>query len=865
MENIPPDDPPVPATDAEETLAPDNTATIPEAPPAMERRRRSRRSHRRSSAAKPSAPDEREDDDEAVTESDSAEQLTADPSWVSWAMAMTVVATLICAGGTSHLGRAIATGLIGLLMIVAPMQRRIPLLMVLCLSALAVVPLIGLLPAGWLGPLPGWRVALTTTWDLSLPSTVSPQPGATLEAWMLLAAGLGWFWLCLGRQYSTRDRRLILQIATLGGLVICLLTLAQSKNLITLPFWPEKSPYPPPLAGPFPNRNVISSLAALIAVLCAACAYDAYRQRSRLWLLFGIAILLPTGVIVSNTSRGGVVLLVLGLAIWLGTASMRRGFFKKVALAGTMGLVVVTVVLSYGGNLAQRLETQANPSQLLEDSRIGIYGEALSLVSSEPWVGAGLGNFAEVFTLTSHIDQSASQLIHPESDWFWLLCEGGLLMGIPAVLVLFWLANCTGPWLGGRDDSRRRRQDRRLRNAAGLCFFLGILHGIVDIPNHNLGYAMLSLLFAGVAIRPRKIGVGAGILSRMSARLAGIAILASSFGWAALAMNRPVMPGEASATILRKQAQTLANHQRDQEALALINDSIRCAPMNGMSYFLRAQILLRLGQPSTAALADFARTRALYPRFRPICLDEGAVWMQYDPKMAIIPWREALIRDQKAALGDYGTYTHMLGSAANHPELMADLWTLATTPSMKVVFLRNTQAGPAWEKALSALLLQQPKLDGLDSTERAQLFVNWWQRGDHDQLLTALEKNPAWQKDAWQILAAEYANRSKFREAWEVISKYATRPVVPPISPTVDVDALERTAIFNPTDPVKQIDLFFALRATERYVEARRTLEKTLTLPNAPAYLKLELADVYALQQDYRRAWEIAKDYLQIP
>jgi len=865
MDPSPPDDPPVAVTSPSADPKADGAAPTPEVAPAMERRRRSRRSHRRSSVARPSATDEHEDEAETETDSDSAEQLTTASSWVSWAMAVTVVATLLCAGGTSYLGRAVATALIGLLMIIAPLQRRIPWLVTLCLLALAVVPLIGLLPAAWLGPLPEWRETLISTWGLALPHTVSPQPGVTLESWMLLAAGLGWFWFCLGRQYSTNDRRAILQVATFGGLLVCALTIAQSRGLITLPFWPEKSPHPPALAGPFPNRNIVSSLAALIAVLCAACAYDAYRQKSRLWLVFGLAILIPTGVIVTNTSRGGVVLLILGLAVWLGTASMRRGFFKKIALAGSMGLVVVTIVLFYGGNLVERIETQADPALILKDSRFDIYGETLSMIATEPWIGVGLGNFAEVFTLHNHIDQLTSVMIHPESDWFWLLAEGGLLMGIPAALLLFWLSTSTGPWLGGRDDSRRRRQDRRLRNAAGLCFFLGILHGIVDIPNHNVGYVMLSLLFAGIAIRPKKIHAPVGLLPRIAARLAGVAILASSVGWAALVMNRPLMPGHLSSTVLRNQAQDLANLQRDQEALTTINEAILREPMNGMSYFLRAQIRLRLGQPSASALADFARARALYPRFRQICLDEGQVWLRYDPALAIVPWRETLTRDPLGALGDYGTFTHMLGHAARHPALISDLWSLATTPSMKVVFLWSSPPGPAWENALSALLLQQPKLDGISPPERARLFETWRQRGDRDQLLAALEKNTAWQQDAWRILAAEYASRSKFKEAWDVIAKYATRVQVPTVSPTVDVEALERTAIFNPTDPIRQIDLFFALRATERYVEARRTMEKTLTLPTTPAYLKLELADVYALQGDYRRAWETAKEYLQIP
>ena len=844
------------AASADATVAQEST-------PQRERRRRSRHSRRSKKSKATDVFETREEENDPSGNDTAGPNATA--SWISVAMAITTVTTLFLAGGTSHLGKAVATGLIGLLMVIAPVQRQLPTFVKFCMLVFVLVPLCGFFPANWLGPPPSWRTQLSTNWGIDLAGTVSPQPGTTFEAWILLAAGMGWFWFCLGREFQTPDRRSILRIITLGGVFIAGLTLAQSMNLLNIPIWPEKSPFPPPLTGPFPNRNIISSLAALTAVLCAACAYDAYRQRSRLWLVFGISILVPTGVIVTNTSRAGMVLLALGLGMWLVTSGMRRGFFKKIALAGSVGLVLGSLLLFYAPTLTHRLKTDATPSGIVSDSRFLIYGETIDLIAKDPWTGISLGNFAEVFGVTNNIDNTTSQMLHPESDWLWMLTEGGLLLAIPAGLIVIWLVGGTGPWTGGSEDTRRRRQDRRLRNAAGLCFFLGIAHGIVDIPNHNFGYAVLSLLFAGIAVHQRNFRTPAGAISRFGARLAGLAILATSVNWASLALGRPILASDSSAAILRQKAAAQANSSHDQEALASVNEAIQYAPLQGMSYFLRAQILLRLGRPSNAALADFARARALYPRYVPICMDEAQIWLKFDPPRAIIPWREALRRNPNGAAGTYGLYAQMLGYAAPYRALQDQLWNLATTPSLKVTFLLQTSGTSDWEKALSALLLQQPKLDGLEPIERSRLFQAWWQRGDRDQFLAALEQNSAWQKDAWQLLAAEYASRSRFKEAWAVIAKFAVRPQLPAVSPTVDVEALERTALFNPTDPVRQIDLFFAQRATQRYVEARRTLEKTLGMPNAPEYLKLELADLYALQDDYRRAWEIAREYLKLP
>ncbi len=856
MENLPPNDLTPTSSPTDEAVQPNTIA-----PQRRRRRRRTRPTERLTDT------DRREPDGtERIDQDKGPGELEGSPaSWAALCAAVIVIIVLLFAGGTSNLGRAVAAIVVGTFMIVSPIQRRLPPFMSICLMAILTVPLIGLLPAEWLGPLPAWRSALVENWSIELPSTISPQSRCTLESWLILVIGLGWLWSCVARNYSTADRRGMLRIIAVGGVIVCGLTLVQRMGLISIPIWPETDPKLISVIGPFPNRNIISSLAALIAVLCAASAYDSYRQRLRTWFLFGIAIIVPSAIIVSNTSRGGMILLVLGLVGWLSTASMRRGFFKKVALSSSVILAVATVLLSYSGTLSERMRKEKSTLGFADNNRIEVYQHTFALIASNPWLGVGLGNFPEVFTVVNAEDQPYVQTTHPESDWWWLVAEGGLLLGIPFALVLFWLGTSTGPWTGGPEDSRRRRQDRRLRNAAGLCLFLGIAHGVVDIPNHNLGYGLLSCLFAGIAVRPRALSTPAGPILRTTCRIAGLAILVTGIGWAEMAMDRPVIPGKTSAVMLQGNAKTLANSSRELEALKVASDAIKEAPLLGMNYFLRAQILLRLGHPSAEAMADFAKARALYPHYVYICMDEAEAWLRHDPSMAVIPWRQALIRDPQVASMDSSPFHQMLNAAAPYPALEAELWSLATTPGLKLIYLLHASAGPQWEKALSALLLQQPKLDGLEPIERSRLFQAWWQRGDRDQFLAALEQNSAWQKDAWQLLAAEYASRSRFKEAWAVIAKFAVRPQLPTVSPTVDVEALERTALFNPTDPVRQIDLFFAQRATQRYVEARRTLEKTLGMPNAPEYLKLELADLYALQDDYRRAWEIAREYLKLP
>ena len=62
--------------------------------------------------------------------------------------------------------------------------------------------------------------------------------------------------------------------------------------------------------------------------------------------------------------------------------------------------------------------------------------------------------------------------------------------------------------------------------------------------------------------------------------------------------------------------------------------------------------------------------------------------------------------------------------------------------------------------------------------------------------------------------------------------------------------------LFSPADPRPGIDLFQAQKNKGDIDGALRTLEKIAALPDAPAYVRQEMAALYISKQDYRRAWE---------
>ena len=159
----------------------------------------------------------------------------------------------------------------------------------------------------------------------------------------------------------------------------------------------------------------------------------------------------------------------------------------------------------------------------------------------------------------------------------------------------------------------------------------------------------------------------------------------------------------------------------------------------------------------------------------------------------------------------------------------------------------------------------KPGVDSLDAAGRARFFQIWWQGGDQAALINALKSNEAWQLNGWMILCEDHVKNGRYQEAYALARSYQAPPLNPSISGMAPIPQLEQNFLFNPTDPRRGLDLYFAYKSKGEWGPALATLEKISVLPNAPAYLNYEMAVVYAEKGDFRRAWELMFQYLNRP
>jgi O-antigen ligase/Flp pilus assembly protein TadD len=719
----------------------------------------------------------------------------------------------------------------------------------------------GLLPASWFGLLPEWRSRLLQTGGFPISHRLSPQPDLTLGALIPAGLALAWLLLLAGHRHSESARRGTLRWLASGGSLIALLALAQRAGWLTLP-WPVGHGPTGEDLGPFPNRNHFSTLCAVSLLLGAAVTQDAFLRRSPFRLMWALTLLPPLAGIVSNTSRAGLILGFSGLILWLLLGSLSRGLGRRLALALSLILTAVALLLLSGGGVSAKLAERglAGPDA---GGRLAIYKESLAAIADSPFVGLGLGQFGSIFSLVHDLPSPTDRIIHPESDWLWWAAEMGLIGLLPLLLVAvaFLQKGLTQIRSSRRrhrsprsEPGRSRASDSRLRLAAALAALMALLHGLVDVPLHGWGLAAWVLLLAALASPDSTLKKVASPLLRWAFRLTGVALLGLAAALFSTALGKPAVPGALGNQARKAEIERLIGDGRYQEALERLGQLIHREPLNWSLHYQRGLLRLQLRQPASHALEDFTRARTLEPHHFDLRQHEAEVWLRHEPAFALIPWRELLLRTH-----DPARYAAMVSQAQASPSLLPQLWLLASSPPLQAAYLIHAPADAAWTPGLQQLLRDDPKLELLAPGQRLSLLHAWHGKGDRDAWLAALEAKSEWRQEAWQLLADEYALRSDFEKAWNLQKTFAYSSLPAMNLSGLSVEQRARDFLLNPTDARRGVELYFAQRDAGDLVEAARTLEKLLTLPSPPPYLRHEEAALLAAQGDFRRAFETMK------
>jgi O-antigen ligase len=305
------------------------------------------------------------------------------------------------------------------------------------------------------------KLAQTGVLEASLAHrTASIHPFGTLEQYaVVLAAGLLFF----------VGRRLFMDAGSLKRLAWFFLGLGFLESLYGLIQYLGKIPHPflqpgyelaTVASGTYVNRNHFAGLLEMVFPVVIAVAYAHFltrihpdirytRRRFRvlmthpdmpLFCLFlFIAVWVCLGIIFSMSRTGitGMLVTSLFLALLLGIRHSRH----RIQLVGLVFLLAVAGYAGYIGmeEVLQRFEQLLQEDVVLQEGRVEVWRDSITLIRDFPLTGVGLGNYQHAFHKYNRVPRNVIY-DHAHNDYLEYLSEWGLPAGlllIGSVLVIF--------------------------------------------------------------------------------------------------------------------------------------------------------------------------------------------------------------------------------------------------------------------------------------------------------------------------------------------------------------------------------------------------------------------------------------------
>src|SRR5262249_2907944 len=152
-----------------------------------------------------------------------------------------------------------------------------------------------------------------------------------------------------------------------GIILLAILSLALHSGESALPFWHNERGF-----GPFPNRNQTANMLGLAAVLIVACGQEDIRRERERWFAWLIGFALIIAAIVTNFAWAGIVILIAGVALWVGGFGLRKRSAMGIALGFSVLLVLLATILVFGGHTFERFHFGTGDAGVGQDLRWAI-------------------------------------------------------------------------------------------------------------------------------------------------------------------------------------------------------------------------------------------------------------------------------------------------------------------------------------------------------------------------------------------------------------------------------------------------------------------------------------------------------------
>jgi hypothetical protein len=702
-------------------------------------------------------------------------------------------------------------------------------------------------PSAWFG-WPSWRAGATELGVL-LPKTNAPSPWLAAEAFAQLVAGLCWLyaWWSLRLEHEHRKWALwglaglttLLAIGVILGSVFGVkYPLAQEARIFSY----------------FPNRNQSALWFCIGGVVGFGMLLESMPRRKRVSaIIAGVMIVVCLIALIFSLSRMALALFSVGCVLVVVVRFGRDAGNYVLRLLVPLAIFGVSLLVFFERDTLERFYVFGGTGPEKE-FRPELWLDTLGLANAQP-AGAGLGQFEDVYPQYREHARTFQAVLHPDSDWFWLLGETGWA-GVTAAAVA--VGALLTVFLG-----REARASGPYRHLASLCAALFFVHSLVDVPAHRFGTWLLAAWLMALGAPER--GLIRPLIPRLVFRLVGVALVAVGVVWLAAAAG---MPWETTSWEDRAMASSEAAIAAGDPAAAIAatNAVMKVRPMRWWPYYQQARAELTLNDDQAGALADFRRARYLEPTWAGLPFQEGYLWAPYDPALAYAAWREAVQRDSEVPEGTWHSIAEALRGLPDGEDYLSNL--SRTSPKFRYEYLMGAAPARFLTEWADELNLDPQLARYHDMPEQRQALLERWASLDGAAALAFLQSHPRAAAEGWLVELRALANIGKYREALALAQQRLPEVALPdfPNSDRYDGDSeADLTSMFhgNPQELDLAVALLKRQLATKEADKAMETLDLLMALKQPPPFVSWWRAKLLADTGKDTEAWAALQPYLE--
>ncbi|XHR26777.1 MAG: hypothetical protein ACFUZC_12560 [Chthoniobacteraceae bacterium] len=251
-------------------------------------------------------------------------------------------------------------------------------------------------------------------------------------------------------------------------------------------------------------------------------------------------------------------------------------------------------------------------------------------------------------------------------------------------------------------------------------------------------------------------------------------------------------------------------------------------------------------------MSDFRCARFLNPASPELPFEEGFIWLDRYPALALAAWQEAI---RRAGTSRTIYYRRLLGSSLPS-DIQEGLIETAAGDSQLLLVAALLTPPTKFSDALNRLLLVDPLLETLSKQQLHELFYVWRLRCGPSEFSAEMERHEAWMVEGWVFVAEAYATNGEYQRAYQVAQRYLQPPKMPLTATQAPVSELRRRLFIYPQDFSAGYAAYLAAIDQMDTGKALSVLHKMTIQKDCPKYIHYLEAGIQAQSGQWKHAWE---------